>query len=148
MVEQGKECGTYKSLAKFGTSSGQLTLPRRTSALCRVASLFEQLVLQPVIVEETTLTVVQVLTVLLSSVPFFLRHLVMFPHRGPNWFRRLFLFAFGFTPAYLLRAKPIINHGGANKNNTHQDSSRSLCLNMTRHQNIVVQVAVRNTDST
>jgi len=31
---------THKSLAKFGTSSGQLTLPRRTSALCRVASLF------------------------------------------------------------------------------------------------------------
>lgn len=37
---EGKGMQTYKSFAKFGTSSGQLTLPRRTSALCRVASLF------------------------------------------------------------------------------------------------------------
>jgi len=43
LVEVKQKCwgetGTHKSLAKPGTSAGQLTLPRRIRALCLVASL-------------------------------------------------------------------------------------------------------------
>lgn len=74
---------------------------------------------------------------------------VMFPYWGPYWFRWLFLLAFGvvafgFTPVYLMKSR--VNHQIfiSRKNNAHQDSSRSLCLNMTRHQNIIVQMAVGN----